>query len=122
MFADCTNKRIVVVNEPCLEPASIEALKEIAEGNGAWVPVKMKADAYMARTPLVITSNYPIWLHNPSTRDTLLNRMFSYLNIREAPFLKEITKNLHPALWYTAFQELGGFDALDDHDKFTIKN
>lgn len=112
IWQDCISKRLIVINEPVLDETVLESCKEVFEGLGAFVAVKMRADQYLSRTPIIITSNWPIWQFNPSVKDVLMNRIIAYQHIREAPFLKQCTKDLHPGLWAHALDGLGGFPAL----------
>jgi non-structural protein NS1 len=99
MWQDCINKRLIVVNEPYLDEGAIEACKEIMEGNGAWVPVKNKPDQYLRPCPVLITSNTYLWAMNPQAKGSVLARVYEgYIDLKPAPFLEKINRELHP-LW-----------------------
>jgi Parvovirus non-structural protein NS1 len=99
MWQDCINKRLIVVNEPYLDEAAVESCKEIMEGNGAYVPVKNKPDQFLRSTPVFVTSNTYLWAMSPQAKGPLMSRVYpGYIDLKPAPFLKDVTKELHP-LW-----------------------
>lgn len=99
MFQDCVNRRLIVLNEPYLDESSIEAVKEVLEGQGCYVPVKQKADQWLRSTPVIITSNTLLWQFNSQARNPLLSRCFpGYMNMRSCSQLAKAKKELHP-LW-----------------------
>jgi hypothetical protein len=104
MFQDCINKRIIGMNEPLVLESGLEQLKEILEGRECNVRVKYKPNQLMSPTPFIITSNFDLWIMNPDAKDPLLNRIFDYRNLKTAPFLKNITKELNPQ-WLLYFLE-----------------
>lgn len=99
MFQDTIDKRLILLNEPLLDDTQIEASKEVLEGFGAFVPIKMKADGYLRPTPVIVTTNTPIWSYAPDQKGALMARCYTgYDNLKKMPFLKDVTKDLHP-LW-----------------------
>ncbi|RWR99609.1 NS1-like protein [Dinothrombium tinctorium] len=65
MWQDAVNKRLIIMTEPVLDEVAIEGCKEVFEGTGCYVPVKMKSDQFLAPTPVIITSNTYLWAYNP---------------------------------------------------------
>jgi hypothetical protein len=95
MFQDCVNKRLIVLNEPYLDESSVEAVKEVLEGNGCYVPVKQKADQWLRATPVIITSNTVLWQFNSQARQPLLSRCFKgYMNMVSCEGLAKMKKEL----------------------------
>jgi hypothetical protein len=101
MFQNCCGMRLIILNEPILDESSIEAMKEIMEGTGCYVPVKQKNDAYLKGTPLIITSNTYLWALNQQAKTALLARCFQgYTEMSNFSQLRECDRELNP-LWLT---------------------
>lgn len=100
IFGDCPNKRLIIMQEPKLVIAA-EQWKEMAEGKGLFVNVKNLGNQWCEPTPMIVTTNFPMWLTCPQNQTPYLNRMISFQNLKPANFLKDINKELNP-LWLTA--------------------
>jgi hypothetical protein len=100
MWQDAIEKRLIILNEPLLDETAIESSKEIFEGTGCFVPVKMKHDQFLPPTPVAITSNTHLWAFNASMKLPIQNRIYcgGYVNLKPVPLLKNINKELNP-LW-----------------------
>ena len=114
MWQDTINKRLIVLNEPYLDLETIEKAKEILEGTGCFVSVKSKPDQFLEPTPVIVTSNTWMWSMNPAAERPLKARCISgYMELRSAPFLEQIKKELHP-LWLDLALKRLGIGANDD--------
>lgn len=100
MYQDCISKRLLILNEPFLDEASIELSKPVFEGIPCSVPVKNKADQLLHSTPVVVTSNTLLWQMNFSQEPALRARMIFVLNLQACDFLKDVSKALHPCWWF----------------------
>ncbi|GFY56902.1 nonstructural protein NS1 [Trichonephila inaurata madagascariensis] len=97
MWQDSINKRMILINEPFFDNRCIEELKTILEGTGTFVKVKGKGDEYLRPTTCMITTNMPVWIQCPSTEKAILARTLKYYkNLKPCPFLKQVTRDLHP--------------------------
>lgn len=65
-------------DEPMLAPEVADKFKQIAEGQDCHVTVKFKKPTPLKRTPIFITTNFPIWRWCEDQRIMFINRMFSY--------------------------------------------
>lgn len=97
MWQDCVNKRLIVINEPYFDRCMIEELKMVLEGTGLFVKQKMKGDAYLKPTPVIITTNNDIWRMCPEAKSAITARCLRiYDQLQACDYLKDITKDLHP--------------------------
>lgn len=99
MYQDCINKRIIMINEPYFDSAMIEQLKIVLEGIGTFVHVKSKRDDWLQPTPVVITSNGPIWRYAKQEEQAIRARLVAYENLTAQDQLKSLTRDLHPFAW-----------------------
>lgn len=103
MFQDCINRRGININEPVIDYCIIELLKQVLEGVGCFVHVKNRGDEYLRPTPIMITANGWIWNLAPGAKEAILARIFKiWSNLKPAPFLKNVKKDLHP-MWIPLF-------------------
>lgn len=101
MWQDCINKRVIVINEPCFDYTIIETLKAVLEGTGTYVHKKNSSDEYLRPTPVLITSNVPVWNMCSGAEQAIRVRCKRiYDNLKPCPFLKYVRKDLHPG-WLT---------------------
>lgn len=99
MWQDCCNKKLIVLNEPFFDYCVIEKVKIIMEATGTYVPAKNRGEQYLKPTPVIITSNNDVWAQCPSAKGALLTRCRAYYNnLKSAPFLARVRKDLHP-MW-----------------------
>lgn len=97
MWQDCVNKRLIVLNEPYFDNAIIEQLKIVLEGTGTFVHKKNCGDEYLRPTPVIITSNNPVWSQCPNAEEAIRARVLRYYgNLKPCDFLKNVRKDLHP--------------------------
>lgn len=92
---ECVDKRIIIWNEPMMEPSAQETLKCILGGDTCNAKVKYQGDAVICRTPVIILSNNDIFPKNEAFR----SRIYQF-NWKPAPFLKEYTLKPHPIAIY----------------------
>lgn len=103
MWQDCTNKRVIVINEPFFDLSMIESLKAVLEGTGTFVHKKNTSDDYLRPTPVIVTTNHHLWSHCPSAEEPIRARCYHiYDNLIAADCLKYVTKDLHPG-WILPF-------------------
>lgn len=96
-WQDCVQKRLIIINEPFFDHTSVEKLKVILECTGTYVDVKSKHGEFLRPTPVIITTNNPIWNQAPQSKDAIEARCLAiYDNLRSCPLLKNVTKDLHP--------------------------
>nr|QKE54873.1 MAG: nonstructural protein [Parvoviridae sp.] len=65
-------------DEPMLAPEVVEKFKQIAGGEDTHVTIKFKKPAPLKRTPIFVTTNFPLWRWCEDQRSMLENRMISY--------------------------------------------
>nr|WPR17930.1 MAG: DNA rep protein helicase [Chemarfal virus 4] len=75
MYMSCTNKDLIQWEEPCLTHDKVEKFKLVAEGICTMVQVKHKENTQLRRTPLIITTNYPVWRYCTQAEPALTVRM-----------------------------------------------
>lgn len=97
---ECVDRRIILWNEPCIEPSALETLKMILGGDTVNAKVKYQGDAVITRTPVIILSNNDIFPHDAAFR----SRMFTY-QWRSCDKLKSYTKKPHPIALYHLFEK-----------------
>lgn len=60
-FQDCTQRRIILWNEPNCHSEFLDTLKTVYGGDRCAAAIKCKDDAVIYRTPLIVTSNNAIF-------------------------------------------------------------
>jgi len=98
VWQSCLDCGLIMLEEPMLDPATVEQAKLVLEGAPTYVRVKCKPDALMRPAPVFITSNSPLWKFCSGSRDALTERMFHYTT-KAMPFLKTLKKQLNPVIW-----------------------
>lgn len=73
-WMDCIDKKLILWEEPLITDKSIEQLKLVLEGADTYVHVKNKCDAMLRRTPVLITTNSPLWKWVNSERNAISAR------------------------------------------------
>lgn len=97
MWMDCVDKRVIICNEPFFDSSTIEELKIVLEGTGTFVHAKNIKDQYLRPTPVIVTTNLPIWRNCPEAESAIRARCIAiYTHLKAAPFLAHVTKDLHP--------------------------
>lgn len=92
---ECVNRRVIIWNEPLMEPSAAETLKMVLGGDTVNAKVKFQSDAVITRTPVFVLSNSDIFPKDNAFR----SRMFCY-RWRECTFLKKYKKKPHPLSAY----------------------
>lgn len=88
---DCVDRRIILWNEPIMEPCAEETLKLLLGGDMCPAKIKYQPDATIFRTPVIILSNNDIFPNNEAFR----SRMTQY-NWNPCPWLRDLKKKPHP--------------------------
>nr|QTZ83199.1 MAG: nonstructural protein [Tarsiger cyanurus parvoviridae sp.] len=104
MFQGCLDKALIICEEPMFEPATAEQAKQVLEGAPTQIQVKMKPPAILQPTPVLITSNNPLWKWCESARDAFKARMFHY-KIKPWPLKKNQKLLINPAFWKQSYNE-----------------
>nr|QTE03847.1 MAG: nonstructural protein [Motacilla cinerea parvoviridae sp.] len=99
----CIDTSLIVMEEPMLTPETIEQAKLVFEGAPTMVNIKCKGPQLLQPTPVLITSNNPIWKWASSNREAMEVRMFHH-NCKPFPLLKEYTKGINPDMWRQEFE------------------
>lgn len=99
-FQDCVNKRIIVWNEPNIQPSSFDTVKKILGGDPCSANIKYESSSTIPRTPVLITSNVDV-LPN----DKIFNTRLYRVKWKAASFLKEYSKYPHPYVWSDLINE-----------------
>ena len=102
-WQNCTNKSLNLFEEPRIGPATVEHFKLIAEGASSSVKVKMTDDEPMDRTPLLISTNRPLWSNVQREHSTVKARCYIF-KFDTNPELKYVTRNLNPLMWFKLFE------------------
>jgi len=76
MWQDCLDTALLFIDEIMVTDKIVEQCKLIFEGAETYVHVKMKGDALLPRTPVLITCNSPIWKWCMQEKEALKVRMF----------------------------------------------
>lgn len=63
-------------DEPLLAPEQAEKFKQISGGEETFIPIKFKKPYCLKRTPILITTNFPLWRWCEDQQAMLRNRMF----------------------------------------------
>lgn len=92
---ECVDRRIILWNEPCMEPSAVETLKMILGGDTVNAKVKYQGDAVITRTPVIVLSNNDIFPNDSAFR----SRIFQY-RWKACDFLKDCKKKPHPLAFY----------------------
>nr|ASU47551.1 ORF1 [Lone star tick densovirus 1] len=93
-FQDCRDRRVIIFNEPNIDPAGYETVKMIMGGDPVSANVKYKDAVCIHRTPLLILSNNEVF----SRTDVWTQRAFFYRWTAQ-PWLKDLTGKPHPSAW-----------------------
>lgn len=75
-FQDCLNRRIILWNEPNCHPEFLDTIKTIYGGDRCGAAVKCKDDAVIYRTPLIVTTNNPMFPSNDALNHRRIIKTF----------------------------------------------
>lgn len=78
MFQNCLRKEIVVWEEPLISKDFADKCKLLFEGSTQMVEVKSHAPQLLERTPIIITTNKPIWQYCSSDKLAFQARCYIY--------------------------------------------
>lgn len=78
MFQNCLRKEIVVWEEPLISKDYADKCKLLFEGSVQMVEVKSHASQLLERTPIIITTNKPIWKHCSNDKIAFQARCYIY--------------------------------------------
>nr|QTE04084.1 MAG: putative nonstructural protein 1 [Tarsiger cyanurus ambidensovirus] len=93
---DAVDRRVLLWNEPNVEPAAYETLKEIFGGDSSNVKVKYKNDAILLRTPVIVLCNHEAFPTTEPFRQRMFRREW-----KACPALQTLTKKPFPfAIFY----------------------
>lgn len=114
-YQGCLDKALIFIEEPMLEPATVDHAKQVLEGAPTLVNIKCKPPQTLQPTPVLITSNHDLWKWCPGEKETLMTRMYHW-TCKRAPWLQQIQKSLHPIFWYRLYHN---WQLSQDHDFMT---
>lgn len=89
---DCVNRRVLVWNEPNIEPAAFDTVKMLFAGDPLPANVKYQSGHVITRTPVIVTSN--TYVVTPD--DPIWSSRCYFTEWDVAPFLQEIERYPHP--------------------------
>lgn len=93
MFGNCTNKRVILFEEPFVSDKHYDMFKNILGGAVTPVDVKYQTAVHMQRTPIFLTSNKPLWINSIHDEAATMARVFRFnFNIIVDYDSKQITK------------------------------
>nr|QKE54990.1 MAG: nonstructural protein [Parvoviridae sp.] len=75
MFDNCVNKQLLVWEEPLVGSDSAEKVKQVLEGAETKINIKNVSAQTLRRTPVIITTNSPLWRHCSQEQSAFQNRM-----------------------------------------------
>ncbi|QOR29555.1 nonstructural protein [Bat-associated densovirus 4] len=89
---DCVSKRLLIWNEPNIEPSAYDTCKMLLGGDPCPANVKYQSGHVITKTPVIITTNKEVF----PKQDEIWNSRIIFWEWREAPFLKNIHAYPHP--------------------------
>ena len=98
IYQDCVNKPIIFFEEPNLIPEAAQKFKLIAEGKNTYVSIKNKEDELLKRTPVILTTNNPLWKWCNAEEHAFKNRMYYFIFNRACPALMDFGEP-HPLIY-----------------------
>lgn len=88
-WGNCPNNRVLLWEEPLITIDNVEDFKKIGGGQSHHVDVKYQTHVEIEHTPMIITSNKPLWANfsslNPGARDEIKNRCYFYRLFKTIP-------------------------------------
>lgn len=105
IWQDCLQKSVIIMEEPMCPPDCAEQFKLVFEGTETTVNVKHKSGAIMRPTPIIVTTNQPIWQYlSPTCIEAFKARMYIW-RTKSCPMLANCKKHLHPLMWRELFKQ-----------------
>lgn len=104
-FSNCINVNLIYIDEPRISPEIAEQMKLVLEGCPTKVKVKNREDEMLRKTPVIMTSNSPVWKWCTNEKKAFQARMIYYNLKKPCEWLKQCTKNLNPNIWTELFKE-----------------
>ena len=98
---DCVSRRILLWNEPSIEPAQYETVKMLAGGDPCPAAVKFESDGKITRTPLFITSNHSSFRES----DPVWNSRIYFEKWSSCEYLRELEYYPHPLAYYKLIKD-----------------
>ena len=92
---DCVNRRVLVWNEPNIEPSAMETVKMLLGGDPCPANVKYQSGHIITKTPVIITANH----RHLDPNDPVWSSRCKFWQWRPAPFLQPIDGYPHPMAW-----------------------
>lgn len=78
-FSHCVDRDLILWEEPLITGDLAETCKLVFEGMPTTVPIKHKEPRTLARTPVIVTTNKPIWHYTSVNKDAFLNRIHLFV-------------------------------------------
>jgi len=116
-WQDCTNQRLISVEEALFAGEHQEKLKQLAGGETCTVDRKHMTAIQIERTPMLLTANFDPWRTNVMNKEPLLDRMF-YHRVVSLPFLERMKMALHPGIYYFLLQYMRRETGLKNCETF----
>lgn len=104
LWQDCVDTGLIFIEEPMISPEVAEQFKLVMEGAITHVHVKMRGDAILQPTPVLITTNSLPWRWCSNEMAAFQARMFMFI-CKPAEFLKTETQQLNPGMWSVLFNK-----------------
>lgn len=96
---DCKDRRVLLWNEPNIEPSAYDTLKMLCGGDSMPIKIKYHGDSRMSKTPIIILTNHNVIPEGKAFED----RVFKY-TWRRCPKLKDYAKKPHPLVFIEFIQ------------------
>lgn len=97
---DCVERRIILWNEPCMEPSAVETLKMVFGGDTVSAKIKYQPDTIITRTPVIVLSNNDVFPNDAAFRSRIIKYIW-----KPCLFLKNCNKKPHPIAIYHLLSE-----------------
>lgn len=92
---DCHVRRVLVWNEPNIEPSAFDTVKMLCGGDPLAANIKYQSGVVIDRTPVIMTSNKQIFIESEPVWSTRI----SFFQWKECPYLAKCTRYPHPVAW-----------------------
>lgn len=97
-FGDCLDCGVIFIEEPAFLREKAEIAKKIFEGEATYVNVKNKGAGLLQPTPVLVTTNNPVWQYAPENAAAFKARMYIY-HCKQMEDLKHYNKMINPLIW-----------------------
>lgn len=91
---DARDRRVLLWNEPNIEPSAYDTLKMLCGGDSMPVKIKYHGDVRISKTPIIILTNHNVIPQDQAFQD----RVFTF-NWKRCPKLKDYRKKPHPLVF-----------------------